>query len=179
MQIDDDFPFFKEIKETLFTEVNLENAKKELDYENYFRATQQYNTDVSEFKNRIRLRQRELWNIMSPLDFEAAVAKAFEEKGVQSRLTSYTNDGGIDIILKREGNEYFVQCKHYKSKVGVGVVREMIGAMKRYNEVKGIIVSLNGFTEGAERLAQENGIYLKEVDFIIYSLNHKNVDLLD
>ena len=40
------------------------------------------------------------------------------------------SDGGIDLRLKKSGNVFLVQCKHWKTqKVDVRIVREMYGLM--------------------------------------------------
>jgi len=39
-------------------------------------------------------------------------------------------DEGIDLVLKKNGNTVFVQCKQWRStKVGVNIVREVYGVM--------------------------------------------------
>jgi restriction system protein len=51
-------------------------------------------------------------------------------------------DGGIDIRLYKDGRAHLIQCKHWKArKVGVSVVREMLGLMTAEAAVSGIVVT--------------------------------------
>jgi restriction system protein len=70
-------------------------------------------------------------------------------------------DGGIDLIVEKNGAKVAVQCKHWKSwKVGVRNIRELKGAMTIENMQKGVLVTIVGYTEEARTLAEEQGIAL-------------------
>lgn len=58
--------------------------------------------------------------------FELLVGDAFRNAGYQVIDGGDVGaDGGVDVHLSKDGNRYFVQCKHWKTrKVGVTVVRE-------------------------------------------------------
>lgn len=50
-------------------------------------------------------------------------------------------DGGVDLLLKKGGRSYLVQCKQWRGKVGVKVVRELYGVMVSEGASGGIICS--------------------------------------
>lgn len=50
-------------------------------------------------------------------------------------------DGGVDLLLKKGGRSYLVQCKQWQGKVGVKVVRELYGVMVSEGASGGIICS--------------------------------------
>ncbi len=64
---------------------------------------------------------------MSWQQFELLVGEAFRLQGYQ---VTETGGGGIDLVLRKGGEKYLVQCKQWKSfSVGVPVVRELYGVM--------------------------------------------------
>lgn len=98
---------------------------------------------------------------MSWQEFEHYCAYFFELDGYAVTMCGLGGaDGGIDLIIKKKGKKYLVQCKHWKSKVGVGVVREMFGVMaaERFDGV--YIVSIAGYTRSAEDWARGKPIKL-------------------
>jgi Restriction endonuclease len=90
---------------------------------------------------------------LSPRKFEELVADVFKNSGYTVELTPQTKDGGVDIfILKGSDIEnIIVECKRYseKRKVGVSVVRSMLGVQLLRNSKEAKIVTTSGFTLGA------------------------------
>lgn len=72
---------------------------------------------------------RSVLNNMSWQEFEALVGEAFRHKGyVVTETGGGGADGGVDLILRKGGENFLVQCKQWKAyKVGVDVVRELYG----------------------------------------------------
>ena len=63
-------------------------------------------------------------------------------------------DGGVDLFLRKDGNTILVQCKQWKAwKVGVRVVRELLGVMTARKAEGGIIATSGVFTQDARRFA--------------------------
>ena len=94
--------------------------------------------------------------------FESLVSEAFRRKGYMV-LDNINDgpDGGVDIILRKDGQVVFVQCKHWKTRqVGVNVVRELLGAMTSKKVSNGIVVTYGGFTQEAYEFAKPNSIHL-------------------
>jgi restriction system protein len=63
-------------------------------------------------------------------------------------------DGGVDLVLRKDGDIILVQCKQWKAwKVGVRVARELFGVMTARKAHGGIIVTSGLFTQEARRFA--------------------------
>ena len=108
-----------------------------------------------------RLRKkREYWIGLSPQDFEHEVAGLLESIGYYAKLTPATGDGGVDIILSKNGRGILVQCKKYNSKVGPAPVRELYGVLMSRGVKEGWLVCPSGFTNGARSFAEKHGIRL-------------------
>lgn len=95
-------------------------------------------------------------------EFEELVAAAYRRQGYKVVETGGGGaDGGVDLILYRDGDKALVQCKHWRSsQVGVKLVRELHGIThsKEHAGSRGIFVTFGTYTQDAKRFAQENGI---------------------
>ncbi|MBO0333493.1 restriction endonuclease [Sneathiella sp. CAU 1612] len=111
------------------------------------------------------LKDYSTWKNLSPMEFEFAISLRLNNEGYSTKVTQYSNDGGIDLEgFDNHGNPVIVQVKQFNNKVGVAVVREMIGIRKNRNEnPRTIIYSLLGFTRGAIDLAQKENIELRNI----------------
>jgi len=64
-------------------------------------------------------------------------------------------DGGVDLVARKDGEKHLIQCKHWKAqKVGVQVVRELLGVLYRSGAVGGQIVTTGEFTKAARQEEQ-------------------------
>ena len=95
-------------------------------------------------------------------DFELLVGEVFRMRG----FTVIENggggaDGGIDLVLKKEGEVFLVQCKQWRAyKVSVNVVRELLGVMITKGAVGGFVVTSGIFTSKARSFAKGQNIEL-------------------
>jgi hypothetical protein len=70
-------------------------------------------------------------------------------------------DGGIDLIIEKDGQKTAIQCKHWKAwKVRINHVREFLGALTHAQISAGIFITLAGYTEEAKQFAQTHNIEL-------------------
>ncbi len=97
-------------------------------------------------------------------DFERLVGEAYRRQGYQVEETGLGgSDGGIDLVLSRDGRRILVQCKQWRrGKLPVNVVREMYGLLAHHGADEVRIAALGGFTRDAEQFAQGKPIQLIE-----------------
>lgn len=94
-------------------------------------------------------------------EFERLCQEAFRRLGYLSIESDPGPDGGWDIVLRKEGKKYLVQCKHWKYRpVGVAPVRELMGVVAAGTADGGIFVTSSYFTEEAAAFAKRSGIEL-------------------
>lgn len=86
---------------------------------------------------------------MHPRLFEETVESVFKNIGFQTIITSYHNDGGIDVILNDGISEIGVQVKRYKDSIQVSQIREFLGALIENGMTHGIFVTTSKFQKGA------------------------------
>jgi len=94
------------------------------------------------------------------LDFEVEVQNFFAERGLPIFETPQSHDYGADLILYFNGTKIAIQCKDYSTPVGISAVQEVIGAVKHYEVDVGMVITKNGFTAPARKLAASNGVIL-------------------
>ena len=99
---------------------------------------------------------------MSWREFEMLVGEAFRLQGYRVVETGGGGaDGGVDLILSKGGEKFFVQCKQWKAfKVGVDVVRELYGVMAAKGAAGGFVVTSGRFTEDAANFASGRNLRL-------------------
>ncbi len=99
---------------------------------------------------------------LSWFEMEKAAKEYYKDKGFKvSMYGGGSADGGVDLVAKKGRRSILIQVKHYKSNVGVSVVREMLGVLvdrKEFNELH--IISSTGFTKPALALANRHRIKL-------------------
>ena len=112
---------------------------------------------------RVKVNKTELLDVLKkldPYDFERYIAKLYKELGYKVEQTSRTNDGGKDIILKKDGIVYFVECKRYTDKtVGRPELQKLIGACSPVG-AKPIFVTTSRYNQNALKYARESGVQL-------------------
>jgi len=92
--------------------------------------------------------------------FETLVALAYRKLGYTvTRRGGAKADGGIDLVVEKDGERWAIQCKQWKTwNVGVKAVREFLGALTDAGIQKGIFITLCGYTGEAKLLAEKHGI---------------------
>jgi HJR/Mrr/RecB family endonuclease len=107
---------------------------------------------------------------LHPRKFEELVASILKDMGFDVELTQATRDGGRDIIahVRNAVCTYLthIECKRYApdNKVGVGIIREVIGVHNIRRATKSVIVTTSFFSSDAIKEAQmmENQLDLKD-----------------
>jgi len=98
-------------------------------------------------------------------EFEQLIGAAYEKQGYQVTETDLGPDGGIDLVLKKDGRKIYVQCKHWKKmKVGVKELRELNGVVAANAVYSGVLVTSGIFTTDALSFAETSPIELIDGD---------------
>lgn len=104
--------------------------------------------------------------------FESFIGESFREQGYFVMETPEGPDNGVDLVLRKDGEKTFVQCKHWKTNtVGVEKVRELLGSMTAGGAHNGIFVASGYYTKPAKNLASQSGIRLVDGDDLARLIN--------
>ncbi len=91
---------------------------------------------------------------VDPRTFELVVASVFRDHGYLAEATAYSNDGGIDVVLRDESEQRVgVQVKRYKNSIEVDQIRSFAGALLLGGMTKGIFVTTSKFQKGGAETA--------------------------
>lgn len=97
---------------------------------------------------------------MSYTEFEEEVARIFSTLGFETKTKGGANDGGVDVVARKDGKKYYIQCKRYNKENHVTPhdIRDFLGAITNINDPaeKGYFVSSGTFTLMAEKAAEGN-----------------------
>ncbi len=99
---------------------------------------------------------------MSWQAFERLVGEIFRQQGFQVLETGGGGpDGGVDLVLRRDGETHLVQCKQWRAfRVGVDVVRAHYGVMAARGASGGFVVTSGRFTDEARAFAEGRHVRL-------------------
>jgi restriction system protein len=90
-------------------------------------------------------------------EFELLIAEVYRTEGFKvTELGGNGPDGGIDLTATASnGDHYLIQCKHFKtSKVGVKIVREMLGVLAKEGAHQAVVIATGAYTQDAIQFAE-------------------------
>ena len=95
-------------------------------------------------------------NIINPRKFEEVIAELLRYHGYEVSLTKQTRDGGFDMTLQKtleDGRPFkaIVECKRFKKKIDVNIIRCFSAVAYKEGVRDGIIVTTSTFTRDAEK----------------------------
>jgi restriction system protein len=117
---------------------------------------------------------RELLDALEWRRFEELVTLYFFKTGFVAKRSRVGADGGVDILLYRQGEQQpfaYVQCKAWHTyKVGVKPVRELLGVMAAEKISQGYFVTTGAFTSEALAFAENQSLKLVTGDYLLEKL---------
>ena len=127
----------------------LKGCRATIDVGNQYLNTNQPQPDISVVKK------------MNGHNFEFFCADILRKNGFSDvKVTKGTGDQGVDILAKKDGIKYAIQCKNYSSHLGNTSVQEVAAGKVFYNCHVGVVMTNSIFTQGAKALAQATGVLL-------------------
>jgi len=99
-------------------------------------------------------------NEMSGSEFEDYIAGIARSCGVPVIMTTTSGDWGVDLIVGHRPNRLAVQCKRRARPVGAGAVQEVVAGAPMQDCTSTMVVTNNGFTPAARKLAEVHGCEL-------------------
>ncbi len=109
----------------------------------------------------------EYWANLSWQNFEREVTKKLNEFGYDAVNTKLSGDEGVDIVIHNQDRKFIIQCKAMKSKIGPAYIRDFIGTISIQKASGGMIVSLNGFSNGSLETSNYSNLHLLSIQDLI------------
>jgi hypothetical protein len=103
-----------------------------------------------------------LHNVATPdgLAFERECEELLHGAEYVVQRTPMSGDFGVDLLARKNGLTYAIQCKYYAIPVGVSAVQEAAAGRLHYMADCAVVVAHAGFTTQARRLAESNSVLL-------------------
>ncbi|PEC22801.1 restriction endonuclease [Bacillus cereus] len=115
---------------------------------------------------------RNNFEVMDPREFEYFVANLFRSLGYTVQVTSGSNDGGKDIILRKGRETKFVEVKrHTQGTIGRPAIQKLHSAIMDADALGGYFVTLSNFNKNARNYATNKNIELIDGDALINMMN--------
>lgn len=111
-----------------------------------------------------RVAGRQMYLDYTPREFEKAVAELFRAQGYHAKVTPGSGDGGVDILLIKDGIHYGVECKQYKNVLGPKFIRDFIGALQLRKLKAGFFVTTSSYSEQARQAAKNSDYQISLID---------------
>ena len=104
-----------------------------------------------------------------PTYFEEYVADLFRFYGFDAQVTAASNDGGKDIIMRKDGYTYVVEVKLYAThnKISREKIQKLHSAMIDCGANYAIFVTTSDFASTAVEYAERNGINLINGEILV------------
>ena len=101
------------------------------------------------------------WKKLDGREFEKIVALIYKDLGYKTKIIGGAGDRGIDIIIRKDGKKWFIQCKQMEV-VLPKYVREFYGSVvSRLGEgEKGFLVTTGDFTAEGKEFVKDKPIEL-------------------
>ena len=104
---------------------------------------------------------------MAGLEFEHYCADLLEKNGfTEVQVTQASGDYGVDILAKKDGITYAIQCKRYSSPVGIKAIQEIYAGKDYYDCMVGAVMTNQYFTNNAIEAAKKLKVLLWNRDYL-------------
>lgn len=97
------------------------------------------------------------WRTLDGWQFEREVGLVFKRMGYRTEVTRGSGDGGVDIIMYKDGLKYIVQCKHYKRPLGPEAVRSLYGVKEIFKADRLVMVASSGLSPASKDFVELYG----------------------
>ena len=101
-------------------------------------------------------------------EFEHFCADLLQRNGFTDvEVTKASGDFGIDILARKDGVSYAIQCKCYSDTVGNHAVQEALSGAQYYHRMVAAVMTNNYFTPAAIETAQKTNVLLWDRDTVL------------
>lgn len=93
---------------------------------------------------------------LSGVQFELCVAELLARQGYSVDRVGHSGDLGVDIVARKGGRRFAVQCKRYASPVSRRAISDAVAGVRHYGCDGAMVVTNSVFTRDAITLAHAN-----------------------
>lgn len=105
-----------------------------------------------------------------PYKYEDYIKTLLRNEGFVAKRTRGSGDFGVDVMARKNGTTFAIQCKLYNHTVGTKAVQEIVSGRIYYKADYAVVVSDNKFTDAAKQLARKSGVILAHHKNLLHKL---------
>ena len=100
---------------------------------------------------------------MDGLEFEEFTCDILKENGFKDvKKTQACGDYGVDVIACKNNKKYAIQCKRYKSSLGIAAIQQVYTGKDYYKADIAVVLTTSSFTRNAKNTAAKLNVQLWE-----------------
>ena len=104
---------------------------------------------------------------MDGFAFEQYCAGLLKSRGFMSvTITKASGDQGVDIIARKKGRKYAVQCKRYNGTVSNKAIQEVVAGKAFYGCDEAMVITNSRFSKSAIQLGLKNNVILWDRSYL-------------
>lgn len=104
---------------------------------------------------------------ISGTDFESLTCDILAANGFDiAENTQASVDFGVDVLARKDGISYAIQCKRYQDAVGIEAVQQVYAGCAYYGCHVAVVLTNQYFTSNARKLADKLGVILWDRDVL-------------
>lgn len=101
------------------------------------------------------------------VDFEELTCDILVANGFEmAENTQASSDFGVDVLARKDGITYAIQCKRYHDTVGIEAVQQVYAGRDYYECHVAVVLTNQYFTSSAHKLADKIGVVLWDRDML-------------
>lgn len=110
---------------------------------------------------------------LTPREFENEIAAIYSKMGYDVKITTFTNDKGVDVIAIKEKVKFAVQCKRLQKDKVISrpELQKLYGGMASVKARRGIFVATCKFSVPALEFAKNNRIECIDLEQLVEIIN--------
>ncbi len=110
---------------------------------------------------------------LTPREFENEIAAIYSKMGYDVKITTFTNDEGVDVIAIKEKVRFAIQCKRLQKDKVISrpELQKLYGGMASVKARRGIFVATCKFSTPAIEFARNNRIECIDLEQLVEIIN--------
>lgn len=106
--------------------------------------------------------KEQFWKMIrniNPRQFEVFCCELYKALGYKAKITQATQDGGVDVVLKKGNVTTYVECKHYgkNSFIGREICQKLLGSCVMSGADKAIVFTTGSIHKNARECERKVG----------------------
>jgi hypothetical protein len=142
-------------------------STKYASYHQFEKARADYQKRLALYQDWLARQKEAYWRSLPGVAFERALGELYSRMGYAVQHTPHSGDGGVDLVLRKDGKLTVVQCKAHNKRVPISVARELRASIADFSADEGVIACIDGVTQPVTDYIKDKKIVVLDVRDIV------------